>query len=286
MRQGWFVLALTAILSAQVQGACNIAFTTTGGWTLRVSVGEQFENFAIEPPPRRVVTNEAFSLPPFRPDAWLMSKGMSPAGVISDGSCSTKYALDLFSVRLTLLDGTLIERGRDWECEQDWARFGYLPGGRLNERNSKVLISYSVGLMRVDAIVQNRDGRIVLRRGVPRLCTPQIPYVGEDERFLGSIFVEPCMTQLDADHLFPKLEDGLPIAGSGELAARCPKAYAKLVAGQPVRILAWGDSVTDLKYLGRGEKRWQNQFVKRLMRVYPQARIELVTAAWAGPRLG
>lgn len=282
MRQGWFVLALTAILSAQVQGACNIAFTTTGGWTLRVSVGEQFENFAIEPPPRRVVTNEAFSLPPFRPDAWLMSKGMSPAGVISDGSCSTKYALDLFSARLTLLDGTLIERGRDWECEQDWARFGYLPGGRLNERNSKVLISYSVGLMRVDAIVQNRDGRIVLRRGVPRLCTPQIPYVGEDERFLGSIFVEPCMTQLDADHLFPKLEDGLPIAGSGELAARCPKAYAKLVAGQPVRILAWGDSVTDLKYLGRGEKRWQNQFVKRLMRVYPQARIELVTAAWGG----
>ena len=58
---------------------------------------------------------------------------------------------------------------------------------------------------------------------------------------------------------------------------------AKLRAGGPVRILAWGDSVTDGGYLPDAEHtRWQAQFVTRLQARFSQAKIELVSEAWGG----
>jgi lysophospholipase L1-like esterase len=50
-----------------------------------------------------------------------------------------------------------------------------------------------------------------------------------------------------------------------------------------LRILAWGDSVTDASYLpDRDRDSWQSQFVKRLRERFPQAEIELITEAWGG----
>ena len=68
---------------------------------------------------------------------------------------------------------------------------------------------------------------------------------------------------------------------------RLPRTLKKLRAGEAVRILAWGDSVTDGGYLpDRARDRWQEQFVTRLRATYPQARIELVTEAWGGRNTG
>jgi lysophospholipase L1-like esterase len=58
---------------------------------------------------------------------------------------------------------------------------------------------------------------------------------------------------------------------------------ARLRTGQPLRILAWGDSVTDGSYLPDPKRqRWQEQFLARLQARFPQARIELITEAWGG----
>ena len=53
--------------------------------------------------------------------------------------------------------------------------------------------------------------------------------------------------------------------------------------GEKVKILAWGDSVTVGTFVPDWQhNRWQNQFVERLQKLFPQAQIELVTEAWGG----
>jgi lysophospholipase L1-like esterase len=57
----------------------------------------------------------------------------------------------------------------------------------------------------------------------------------------------------------------------------------KLRSSSSVRILAWGDSVTDGVYLPEPAKqRWQEQFAARLRERFPTASIELLTEAWGG----
>jgi len=61
--------------------------------------------------------------------------------------------------------------------------------------------------------------------------------------------------------------------------ARLPETLRRLEAGEKLKILAWGDSVTTYD-------RWQSMFVERLKARYPQADIELVTEAWGGRNTG
>jgi len=57
----------------------------------------------------------------------------------------------------------------------------------------------------------------------------------------------------------------------------------KLLSGERLRLLAWGDSVTVGTYVPDWERnRWQEQFVTRLRQRFPKADIELVTEAWGG----
>ena len=60
-----------------------------------------------------------------------------------------------------------------------------------------------------------------------------------------------------------------------------PKTWAKLCAGEKVKVLAWGDSVTACGYLPNEDK-WQEQFVRRLRARFPKAQIELVSNGWGG----
>jgi len=64
---------------------------------------------------------------------------------------------------------------------------------------------------------------------------------------------------------------------------RLPKTLEKLRTGKPLRILAWGDSVTVGTFVPDPDRnRWQAQFVARLQERFPKAQIELVTEAWGG----
>ena len=93
-------------------------------------------------------------------------------------------------------------------------------------------------------------------------------------------------SRLTSDNLFPILETKYPESlnnKSSQTELRIPKSLAKLRNGQTIRILAWGDSVTDGSYLPHPEtERWQNQFISRLSARFPKAHIELITEAWGG----
>src|SRR5204863_3843835 len=92
------------------------------------------------------------------------------------------------------------------------------------------------------------------------------------------------------DHLFPISEAAYaePAKTNPTPAEKwIPNAMENLRKGEPLRILAWGDSVTVGTYVpDPTRERWQEQFVARLRERFPKAKIELVTEAWGGRNTG
>ena len=136
--------------------------------------------------------------------------------------------------------------------------------------------------MRLDAIVLQANGSIVLRKGEPHIALPKPPETAAGETRLANIYIAGHMEKLGPANLFPVLETAYPEAPKPSPTPAeqfLPKTMAKLKGGQPLKILAWGDSVTDMRL-------WQTQFVERLKRRFPTAKIELVTEAWGGRNSG
>ena len=130
------------------------------------------------------------------------------------------------------------------------------------------------------------DGQIVLRPGKPHVAAPQCPATAAGETLLGTVWLPGVTAKLTADNLLPVLERAYPEPPkpSPTVAERLlPKTMRKLRQGEPLRILAWGDSVTVGTFVPDPDRnRWQAQFVTRLRERFPQAKIELVTEAWGG----
>jgi hypothetical protein len=89
--------------------------------------------------------------------------------------------------------------------------------------------------------------------------------------------------------VFPILETAYPeppALSLEEAQGLLPKTWQTLASAGTLRVLAWGDSVTHAGYLrgreGFPKTRWQEQFVARLRERFPDAEIEVRTAAWGG----
>ena len=234
------------------------------------------------------VTGEVHTaLPLFNPNAGGWVKGAQLNGVKAQETTSP-HLLDMesFSLRAgTDADATLFTRSVDYEIDLDWGTFGRLAESRIGP-DQTVFASYRHAQMRLDAIVLTATGEIVLRQGEPRAVAPLAPQIGADERHLGNVYLPGFVTKLAPDHLFPVLEQTYPeLPASGN--ATVTRLVKKLNTGQPLRILAWGDSVTDGTYLpDKDSQRWQEQFTSRLRERFPKSRIELVTQAWGGRNTG
>jgi len=171
----------------------------------------------------------------------------------------------------------------DYEIDLEWGTLGRLTDSRI-AAEQEVFASYRQGQLRLDAVVQTASGQVVVREGEPRAAAPRVAEVRARERHLGNVYLPGYVTKLAPEHLFPVLEDVYP-----ELPrvanATVDRLFQRLRGGQALRILAWGDSVTDGGYLPEAE-RWQAQFVARLRERFPTARIEMLTQAWGGRKTG
>lgn len=268
----------------------SASFKITGDWQLEVTVPNGGSNITanvtVAPPSIRVVKTEKYDrLPLFNsnnPAGW--SKGMPLRGVFAQ-ECSTPGLLDPASLTMrssTNSDATAFEPGKDFGADPFWGTVGRLPQGRIAE-NQPVYISYRQGMLRIDSIVLTSNQHILVRQGEPRSSVPLPPKIEPDETLLGNIWFPGSNAKLTTNELFPILETAYPEPEktSPTMAEMLlPKTMAKIRQGQPVKILAWGDSVTDGAYLKHG--RWQEQFVERLRKRFPNAKIELVTEAWGG----
>jgi len=201
---------------------------------------------------------------------------------LMEGDHCARFVLDeasLVARSAPQADATVFEPGKDFRVDVEWCGIGRLAGGRIGG-NQPVYLSYRFQKRRLDSVVLNKSGELELRQGEPHISMPVPPPVAEGEVRVANIFVPENLKQLGPANLFPILETSFPeppMPSPTEAERLLPKAMAKLRSGEPLKILAWGDSVTE-GYLG--EDQWQKQFVRRLEQRFPKAKIELVTVGW------
>jgi lysophospholipase L1-like esterase len=292
----WWLLFLFALPAAAIEPA---SLRVANDWQVEVSLNQaaaqpggdaRVIRTTVDIAPARLLTVEAETheaLPMYNPGAGGWARGAVLRKVRAQ-ECATLHLLDPASLKLRARpasDAPLLEAGKDYGVDLAWGTFGRLPGGRIQERQP-VYASYVCGELRLDSLVLTREGRIVVRQGEGRSAAPGLPALQEGDRRLGNVWLPGRVQKLTPDLLFPILENAYPepARASPTAAERfLPVTLRKLRAGGPVRILAWGDSVTDGSYLpNAGRDRWQAQFQARLAARFPQARIELVTEAWGG----
>ncbi len=279
-------LCMTALTAAQPGiEQSRATFTLAGDWKVHISVpGNTTQTVDVRPASIVTVTAESYrNLPLFNPKASGWTKGAQLNGVKAQETTSRGLIVpDSFVLRngqqsdsLTFIHGT------DYEIDTDWGTFGRLAGGSIRE-NQEVFASYRHEQLRLDAVIMQANGKIIVREGAPRAAAPEIPQIRTGERHLGNIYLSAGTHKLTEDHLYPILETKFP--SQPHLPNAVIKRLKKdLMEGKTIRILAWGDSVTDASYLpDRNTQRWQEQFVSRLRKRFPKATIELMTEAWGG----
>lgn len=285
--------ALSLLIAALAAGSAlaqkPASFILSGDWDVRVDLpGTASQTVHVNPPAMIAVTAEKYTaVPIFNPKAGGWVKGAQLRGVKTMETTSPQL-LDTASFTLRAgpePDAPLFTQGVDYEIDLSWGTFGRVADSRIKP-DQAVFASYRHAQMRLDAVVLTADGRIVLRQGEPRAAAPAAPQASAGERPLGNIYLPGFVSKLEPEHLFPILEQAYPEPPKSK-SATVTRLVKRLNGGQPLRILAWGDSVTDANYLpDPGTQRWQEQFLARLRERFPQAHIELITQAWGGRNTG
>ena len=266
--------------------------TLAGDWEVHVrgEMGFEQTTLSIEPAVEVAVAAEHYeALPLFDANAAGWKKGLKLKGLTTQET-SASGMLDPESLVITTEPGgDACEPDRDYGMDLEWGTFGRLDGGRIAE-GQPVYAAYRHGLSRIDSLVADAGGQVALRQGTPHVAVPRPPEIRGTELRLANVWVPGRLTALGPDNLFPILEDSYPEALQATPSAAerlVPRACQSLVSGDRLRVLAWGDSVTDASYLPQRETdRWQEQFVSRLRERFPNADIELVTEAWGGRNTG
>jgi lysophospholipase L1-like esterase len=263
-----------------------------GDWEIEVNVTADRAQTTLRIAPTEavaVIAERHEILPLFNPTAPGWAKGVRLRELIATET-TTPYLLDTNS--LALRAGTdpaseSFRQGEDFDADLGWGTVGRRPSGRITE-NQAVFISYRYTPLRIDSVVLTTGGTVKLRKGNAKAVVPKPPDLHTGERLLANIWLPGPLERLSEENLFPVLEDTYPepMKPSPSIAENLlPKTMARLNNGGTLRILAWGDSVTDGTYLPANE-RWQNMFVARLRERFPQATIELITEAWGGRNTG
>jgi lysophospholipase L1-like esterase len=173
--------------------------------------------------------------------------------------------------------------GTDYQFDPRFGTIGRLAGGAI-AANEPVFVSYSYLPLRIDAIVRETNGSVVIRQGEPSTSMPQTPVLAPGELLLGRIWWRHVVGGLTDAQIFPITDAAFPALTTTEkppAQTTLTKIWSKLENGQPIKILAWGDSVTDGSFLPNPTAdRWQNQFVTRLRQEFPRANITLDTESW------
>lgn len=253
-----------------------------GDWRVRMesSAGEECD-FDIPPPQEVRVQDElapdGLPEPKEKTDGWL--RGLALSGVRAE-ECTISGALlpaSLVVKNAPGRAGTVLMRGRDYDLDPGWGTVWRLPGGNLPV-GQRVWMDYTHVPQRLDSVVGTASGQVTLRGGTPHTAMPLPPPLADGEKRLANFYLPGPMNRLEPNHLFPILETLFPqpsCSGPSPAETCLPRTMAKLRSGEPLRILAWGDSVTEVG-------RYQPLVLEGLRIRFPKAKIQLLTEAWPG----
>jgi len=145
-------------------------------------------------------------------------------------------------------------------------------------------VDYAYVPLRIDSVVAFPDSSLKLIAGTPGVGSVALPALPEGAVAIANLWHHGPAEKLDDSHLYPiDPEAMVPLATAPVAEKLLPRTLAKLRAGQDVRIVAWGDSVTAGGGVGNQTALWyQNVFAKALGERFPQAKVEMITAGWGG----
>jgi hypothetical protein len=233
----------------------------------------------IEPAKNVMVTREKHqSVPFFKEQKW--QSGIRFDKLVA-WECSLTYALLPDSVRIEDANGTVFQNGLDYYFDVVWGAFGRTPDSQIGESDT-VYVSYEYQPYRLDSIVIDCHDTCYQKIGQVNGATPLPPELEPGETLIGNIYFDRNRRQLSDDMLFPLVEEHPASVTTDVAETLLPRTLAKLRAGQPVKILAWGDSVTACNFIHDEKQRWINIFVDELRRRFPSSEITLVNLGWPG----
>jgi len=175
-----------------------------------------------------------------------------------------------------------LKRGEDYLVAASFALVGIGPKPSVAPTDP-VFASYSHYLQRIDAIVVDAGGAAKLLRGEPELATPRPPVptdgatvIAHVHRPLGA--AGPALTEAN---VFPILAG--PEAARTETVGRLRTTLRKLRAGEPVKLVCWGDSITVGADVDPADA-WPNRLREELAQRFPRAALEVVNHSIGGTR--
>ncbi len=249
---------------------------TTPTATVRVT---QTTTFAVAAGDLVGVSNEPVKLSAQKPQGWgqgtrlpsLRVPAINAYGAFKPGSLAITREPD----------GEPLAEGKDFLVSPEFGMVGLGPEAGLTPEDT-VFASYQFGLRRIDAVHVRADGTPLLVRGEAHIATPLPPEPAQGHTALLNIYRPSLAAALEHAHLFPILE-----APSETVArstpGRIPKTLAKLRAGEAVRIVCWGDSVTAGGDASSPAMAYVEQFRRMLLKTAPTPdAVHLVNVSYGG----
>ncbi|HEX2999585.1 MAG TPA: GDSL-type esterase/lipase family protein [Armatimonadota bacterium] len=251
-------------------GECEI-----GGRTVKVKKAVVLK---VAPAPVLSATDEPVKLSVDKPQGWSKGtrlKGPDARDVTAFGS----MVRDSLQIRRAP-GGELLKEGEDYLVDWDWAHVGLGPQSQVTAQDT-VYASYRYSQERMDTIQVAPNGVVSLKAGKPHISAPVPPEADPGCLALAHVFMPHQATTVKPEQIFVILESEEQ-AVTLTTPGRIPKTLAKLKAGQPVKIVCWGDSVTAGGNASRPETRYPDVFAAGLRERFPQAQITMENISIGG----
>lgn len=239
----------------------------------------------VDPPTIVTVQDEPMKLKAEKPHGWAHGtrlKGVQPRPNFTPlPGCLVPNSLVVKSSPGQ--GGTVFKENEDYLVDHLWGQVGRIPTGRIGEKDT-VYVDYKYSLMRLDTIFVSSEGIVTLAKGAEAKTCPHPPERPVNCLALANIFMPYHATSVTPDQIYP-IGKPLPPPTPEELrrkAQQVNRTRAKLEAGSPVTIVAWGDSVTAGGDASSPHKRYVDLFGSMLQRKYPNAKITMVNAGIGG----
>ncbi len=200
--------------------------------------------------------------------------------------CTATGALVQNSVRIKSSEGpgTGFTYGVDYLLDREWGTFGRMEGGRIGPGQA-VFVDYKYRPNRLDSIVINAQGAVRVLQGRPGLGVVLPPATNDEVIVVCNVWQSGVIDRLTQENLFPLGygNDSYPPRAMPFAETLLPRTLAKLRNGEPVTIVAWGDSVTHGGGVQNDPDKWyQHVFLRLLQERFPNSNITLHSAAWPG----
>ncbi len=279
----FLALSLCSLLLISAVEAGNVQVTVSPPWTLVVATPAKdgaaaTQQVSVDSPDRVVVRDEQHdTLPLSDPKAPGIFRG-ARLGQLATAECTAAGTLVSGTVRVKSGPGeaAAYAEGKDYALDPFWGRFGRVETGAI-PADKPVWADYTYARQRLDSVALDASGKAVVRRGAPAMGVVLPPDLQPGDKALVNVWIPGPIDALSEENLFPVTSGLAPALPESSDAAEklLPNTLRKLRSGDPLTLVAWGDSVTNMCV-------YQKQFVAKLKERFPKANINLITAAWGG----